>query len=237
MTVTPIKRRRRVDYSAVDDILIPYRRVSTREQAESGAGIGAQDKPIKAYLEYRAKTALTWDCIDEGVSGKDILRPGLANALNLVRAGKAGGIVVSKLDRLSRSIQDFAYLITASTKEGWSLVLLDLQVDTSTPVGKLLANMMAAIAEFERDIIAQRTREGLAIKREQGVRLGRPREADDDLLAEVVRLWLGTQSWTAVANLLNEQGVETVQGGRLWYPATVRKMVLSQDGQKLVGAA
>jgi DNA invertase Pin-like site-specific DNA recombinase len=62
--------------------------------------------------------ALEWDCVDKGKSGKDMNRPELERALSLVRSGQAGGIIVSKLDRLSRSFLDFAYLMETARKEG-----------------------------------------------------------------------------------------------------------------------
>lgn len=223
-----------IDYASVSNILVPYRRVSTREQADSGAGMGAQNTALRAALAYRNATALSWDCFDEGKSGKDMKREGLDAALAAVRAGQAGGIIVSKLDRLSRSILDFAYLMELARKEGWNIIALDLGVDLSTPAGEMLAGVLAVFAQFERRVISQRTADGLAEKRAEGVRLGRPRTLDDDLLGVIVEQYLGSGNFSAVARWLNENAVETAQGGKMWYPASVQKVVQSQDGRKLI---
>lgn len=81
-------------------------------------------------------------------------------------------LIASKLDRVSRSVRDFAGLLDRAQSRGWRLVLLDLG-DTSTAAGEMIANLIASAAQYERRLIGQRTREGLAAKRAQGVRLGR----------------------------------------------------------------
>jgi DNA invertase Pin-like site-specific DNA recombinase len=101
-------------------------------------------------------------------------RPGLQRALAAYKAGQAGGLVVAKLDRLSRSVQQAAALLAEAEHDGWALVALDLGVDLSTPSGEVMAHVLAAIAQFERRLIGQRTKDALAVRRAQGVRLGRP---------------------------------------------------------------
>jgi DNA invertase Pin-like site-specific DNA recombinase len=224
----------KIDYKSVTDILVPYRRVSTREQADKGAGLSAQRTTVEHGLAMRGQTALSWDCVDRGKSGKNMEREGLDNALTLVRAGQAGGIIVSKLDRLSRSLLDFAYLMVTANREGWNIVALDLGVDLGTPAGQAMAGVLAVFAQFERDVIAQRTRDGLAEKRAEGVRLGRPRAITDDLLTEIVQLWMLESSYSGVARFLNEHAVPTAHGGKKWYPASVQKVIQSQDGQSLL---
>jgi DNA invertase Pin-like site-specific DNA recombinase len=221
----------KADYSGVSEILVPYRRVSTREQADSGAGLGAQHTTLTHGLAMRNQRALTWDCQDKGKSGKDMNREGLDAALKLVRAGEAGGIIVSKLDRLSRSLLDFAYLMATANKEGWNIVALDLGLDLATPAGQMMAGILAVFAQFERDVISQRTKDGLAEKRAQGVRLGRPRSIDDLMLQSIVRTWYLDQNFSAVARVLNDAGSTTPHGGKMWYPATIQKIVQSQDGR------
>ena len=108
---------------------------------------------------------------------------GLSEALRTIEGGEADALVVAKLDRLSRSLIDFAGLIERSRRRGWAIVVLDLGVDTTTPVGELVANVMAAVAQWERRAIGQRTREALAVRRAQGVRLGRPRAIPPDVRA------------------------------------------------------
>jgi DNA invertase Pin-like site-specific DNA recombinase len=113
-------------------------------------------------------------------------RPGIAAALEALRRRQADVRVVSRLDRLSRSMLDFAGLMDRATREGWALVALDLGVDTTTPSGEAMANVMAKFAQFERRVIAERTRDALAQRRKADVRLGRPRRLSDDVLRTIV---------------------------------------------------
>ncbi len=224
----------RFDYGKLKDVLVPYRRVSTREQADKGAGLQAQFTGVGLGLQMRGATALNWDCVDKGKSGKNLQRNGLEAALKHVHAGQAGGIIVSKLDRLSRSLLDFAYLMAKADREGWNIVALDLGVDLRTPAGKAMAGMLAVFAEFERNVIRERTKDGLAEKKAEGVRLGRPRSIDLDLLMGVIAAYHGEGSYNATAKLLNEALVPTINGGKQWYPAVVQKLVLSQDGRAIM---
>lgn len=217
---------KKVDYSSLSSILVPYRRVSTRDQGESGLGLEAQKTKLSAYLTYTDRTALTWDCYDVQ-SGKTDNREGLDKALELVRSGEAGGIAVSKLDRLSRSLPDFSNLVAAAREEGWTLVLLDINVDLNTPIGELLAMLVAAIAQFERNIIAERTRDALAELKAQGVQLGRPR-LQGESLDLVLRLFQETGNYTKVARMLTAGGIPTAQGkSTIWYASAVHFLVNS----------
>lgn len=195
--------------------------MSTDEQADSGAGIAAQRAAILAEALRRG-----WNLVDvvedAGFSGKSLKRPGIAVALEALRLKKADTLVVAKLDRLSRSMLDFAMLMDRSTREGWGLVALDVGVDSSTPAGEAMANVMATFAQFERRLISQRTKEALVAKRAQGVRLGRRSTLSDDVVARIVAERGGGATLRAIADRLNADGVATGQGGRRWYPSTVR---------------
>src|SRR5438445_8838364 len=113
--------------------VVGYVRVSTEEQAHSGAGLRAQRTAIRSESERRG-----WELVaiheDAGVSGKAMAnRPALGAALSALEAREADALVVAKLDRLSRSLPDAAALLARSAREGWRLVALDLGVDTTTP--------------------------------------------------------------------------------------------------------
>src|SRR5450631_4374016 len=153
--------------------VIGYVRVSTEEQSTSGAGLAAQRTAIEAECLHRG-----WHLVevieDAGYSAKDMKRPGVQIALETLRRGDAGALVCAKLDRLSRSMLDFTAVMATATREKWALVALDCAVDTTTPAGEAMANVLATFAQFERRLIGQRTREALAAKRASGVRLGRP---------------------------------------------------------------
>ena len=101
-------------------------------------------------------------------------------------------------------------------------------MDTTTPSGKLIANVMASVAEWERDIIGERTREALAARRAEGVTLGRPKRIPPEVTARIKRWRRRGLSLPKIADKLNETGVPTAQGGRQWYPSTVRAVLVGR---------
>jgi DNA invertase Pin-like site-specific DNA recombinase len=203
---------------------IGYIRVSTEEQADSRAGLEAQRAAILAEAERRG-----WHLVDviedAGYSGKDLRRPGIVAALEALTTHKADTLVVAKLDRLSRSMLDFAGLMARATHEHWALVALDLGVDTTTPAGEAMANVMATFAQFERRLIGQRTREALAQKRKAGVVLGRHPSIPPEVAARIVAERAAGKSLPAIARGLDGDAVPTAQGGRRWYASTVRAVL------------
>jgi DNA invertase Pin-like site-specific DNA recombinase len=215
-----------------DDLpMIGYLRVSTGEQVESGLGLRAQRDRIEDVAHRRGWQIVGW-ATDEGLSGATMTkRVGLENAIADVEAGVARGIVAAKLDRLSRSVLDFADLLQRADRRGWSLVVLDVDVDMTTPVGRLVVHILSAVAEFERRIIAQRTRDALAVKKTQGEALGRPDRAAGEVLREIAELREQGLTYQRIADALNAEQVPTVQGGRQWYAATVCGIVRRMRGQ------
>jgi DNA invertase Pin-like site-specific DNA recombinase len=203
-------------------------RASTEEQAESRAGLAAQRETILAECRRRG-----WRVVQviegAGYSAKDLKRPGIQAALEALKRKQADALVVAKLDRLSRSMLDFPPLMAKAQKQGWALVALDVGMDTTTPAGEMTANVTATLAQFERRLIGQRTREALAAKRAQGVRLGRRRQTPDSVVRRIVRERKKGKSLAAIADGLNRDGVPTSQGGKKWYPATVRAVLLSVE--------
>jgi DNA invertase Pin-like site-specific DNA recombinase len=135
-------------------------------------------------------------------------------------------LVVAKLDRLSRSMLDFAGLMATAQKQNWALVALDCAVDTSTPAGEAMANVLATFVQFERRLISQRTKEALAAKKASGVRLGRPPTLPRSVVRRIQRLRARGLSLRVIADELDDAGVPTAQGGKKWYPATVRHVLL-----------
>ena len=201
---------------------VGYVRVSTTEQADSGLGLAAQRATIRAEAARRGWTlAATYE--DAGASGKSLTgRPARSEALSARDRGEAAGLVVAKLDRLSRSVGDAADLLDRAGRAGWALVACDLGVDTSTPAGEAMANVMATFAQLERRLIGQRTKDALAVKRAEGVRLGRPPTLPAEVVERIVAAHDGGEGWSAIGRALDTDGVPTAQGGARWYPATVR---------------
>ena len=207
--------------------VVGYVRVSTDEQAACGLGLEAQRAKIHEECERQG-----WHLVatheDQGVSGKAMSnRPALTAALAAIDCGDADGLVVAKLDRLSRSLTDAASIIARAGAEGWRLVTIDLQLDTGTPAGKAMAHVMAIFAQFERDMIAQRTKEALAVRKAQGVRLGRPRSIPEEVVARIVQLRAQGATQTAIAEHLNAEGVPTAGRAPRWQQSTVRDVLRS----------
>jgi DNA invertase Pin-like site-specific DNA recombinase len=208
---------------------VAYLRVSTTEQTDSGAGLAAQRASIEAEVGRRG-WVLVESFTDSAASGKSLVgREALAAALAAVEAGHAETLVVAKLDRLSRSLLDFASLMARAQAKGWNLVALDLGIDLSTPAGEFLASVMASAAQWERRIIGVRTREAMAAKKAAGVRLGRPRLVSDAVCQRIQQLRDQDLSWQKVSDLLNEEQVPTGQGRGRWYPASARTALVAYE--------
>ena len=195
-----------------------YIRVSTDQQELSPA---AQEDAARAYARYRGLEVAAVE-VDHGVSGAlaPSARPAMSRALATLAAGDADLLVVSRLDRLGRDVRELLGLVSAATRQGWGLAILDLDLDTTTAGGRLVLTVLGAVAEWERNIISERTRDALAAKRARGARLGRPVEQSDDARARVRALRSVGLSLRATARRLNEARVPTARGGR-WHPSTV----------------
>jgi DNA invertase Pin-like site-specific DNA recombinase len=204
--------------------VLGYVRVSTDEQSRNGGGLPAQREAIVAGCKRRS-----WELVetleDAGYSARDLRRPSIQIALEALEEGRADALVVAKLDRLSRSMLDFTALMAQAQKQSWALVALDCAVDTTTPAGEAMANVLATFAQFERRLIGQRTKEALAAKRAQGVRLGRPRQLPAKVVKRIVRERKRGATLAAIADGLNRDQVPTAQGGRQWWPSTVRAVL------------
>jgi DNA invertase Pin-like site-specific DNA recombinase len=162
---------------------------------------------------------------DAGYSAKDLKRPGVQEAMRALEAGGATALVVAKLDRLSRSMLDFTGLMAKAQKQNWALVALDCAVDTTTPAGEAMAHVLATFAQFERRLIAERTKAALAIKKAQGVRLGRPASIPDQLAKRIVRMREKGMTLQAICDVFNDERVPTARGGSLWRPTSLRAVL------------
>ena len=207
---------------------LSYGRVSTAEQGVSGAGLEAQRSAIADEVERRGWVVVDY-LEDSGYSAKNLKRPAIQDALTRLRRHEADALVVAKLDRLSRSLLDFTSLMAQAQRQGWAVVCLDMQVDTTTPAGEAMASVLATFAQFERRLIGQRTKDALAVKRSQGVQLGRPRVMPADVVARIVHERGRGRTLAAIAGGLNDDGVGTAHGGVRWYPATVRAVLGSAE--------
>jgi DNA invertase Pin-like site-specific DNA recombinase len=119
-------------------------------------------------------------------------------------------------------------VLDRSRRNAWALVALDLSgIDTTTPSGQMFAGMSSVFASFERALISERTKAALAVKRAQGVRLGRPRTVTDDARARIVQLRGDGLAWRAVADAMTAEGWPTGHGGT-WLANTARRIYLAE---------
>lgn len=139
----------------------------------------------------------------------------------MLSRGQADALVVSKADRLSRSLADFAPLLETASKQSWRVVAIDIGIDTTTPTGEPVANIMAAVSRRERHMIGPQTREGLAEACKAGKQIGSPIllpvEVQDRILAERA----AGRTLAAIAAPLNDDLVPLPSRGRVWLPRSV----------------
>lgn len=146
---------------------IGYVRVSTEKQVDQGSSLEAQTQRVKQYAELY-NLELVEIIVDPGHSAKTLARPGLQRALGMLNAGQADALLVTKLDRLTRSVRDLGSLIDDYFTNKFALLSVGEQIDTSTPGGRLVLNILGSISSWERERIGERTREAVAYLRTQG---------------------------------------------------------------------
>lgn len=204
-----------------EQVMIGYVRVSTEEQADSRLGLEAQEATLRAEAARRG-----WQLTivsDEGLSGSQV-NPGLRHALEQLAAGLADGLLVAKLDRLARSVVHAADIMQRARLQRWSLIMLDIQVDTTSASGEAMANMLATFAQYERRIIGERTKAALAAKKAQGVKLGRPRQVPTAIALRIADMRADGLSFGKIAQALTDDGVPSPAGRLTWQSSTVRRI-------------
>lgn len=225
--VSPRRRRR----SAGPTRAILYIRVSSDEQAKSGLSLEAQDATLRAEAERRG-----WQVaevlVDEVSAKRGSVRPAFDRARELLASGEANALLATRLDRISRSVVGFADLMAAAQDQGWHVVALDLGLDTSTTTGRMVAHILAAVAEAEREVIGQRTSAALIAKRRRGEHVGRRSTLPTEVVERITTARTNGMTLTAIADSLNADEVPTAQGGSRWYASTVRAVLLGQAAQQ-----
>jgi DNA invertase Pin-like site-specific DNA recombinase len=147
---------------------VAYLRVSTDKQADRGVSLEAQRAKVTAYAELY-DLDLVDVIVDAGASAKTLEREGLERALGMLRAGRAEALLVVKLDRLTRSVRDLGQLVESYFASGrWALLSVGEQVDTRTAAGRLVLNVLASVAQWEREATGERTSAALRHKAAQG---------------------------------------------------------------------
>lgn len=204
-----------------------YTRKSTEEGLEQEFNsLDAQRESGEAFIKSQAHEG--WDCIDTryddgGFSGGDTNRPALHRLLRDIKSGKIDVVVVYKVDRLSRSLLDFAKMMELFEEHEVAFVSVTQQFSTTHSMGRLTLNILLSFAQFEREIISERTRDKIAAARRKGKYTGGPallgydvidtklvpNETEAERVREIFELYLKHQALVPVAKELNRRGWTT----------------------------
>lgn len=202
--------------------IIGYVRVSTDKQ-DISPEVQIQELRAEAARMNYELTIVREDAASAATVSK---RPLMVQALADLKAGKYHGLMVSKLDRLSRNMEDGTKLLADSQRQGWRIICLDLGVDTATIMGAGMYNMALNFAEIERRFIGKRTKDAMA-KLKETKHVGRPRALSPETVAEVIRLRDSGLTLRAVAEQMNAAGIQSASGGLDWSTAKVQSALKS----------
>lgn len=215
---------------------VAYLRVSTDEQADSGLSMQHQARKTAALADLHDWTLL--DTIqDAGATAKNTNRPGLQQILAMVRARKVDAVVVYKLDRLTRNLRDLLDLLKTLRRYGVRLVSVTENLDTESATGRMMISLLGVIAEWERDIIGERTSAALSQLRtngkqysgiapygwryEEGMMIEEPDE--QQTLAIIQELHQAGHSLRRVAAELDRQERKP-RNGKRWHPKVLASL-------------
>lgn len=221
---------------------IGYIRVSSEQQAESGAGLAAQRAAVEAFAR---KQGITLSAVhaDEAISGAAGLedRPGLMAAIGELRRGDV--LVIPKRDRLGRDMMAVLTIERAVQKRGAAILSADGVGNGDEAADKFMRTVIDAAAAFERDLIRARTRTALAAKRKAGQRTGDipfgyrladdgvnliPVPAEQKVIEQIVACHEAGLSLRKIAAVLNDAATATKKAGRQWQSETVRRVIRRQ---------
>jgi len=218
---------------------IGYVRVSTDRQAEQGVSLEAQESKIRAMATVQA-AELFEVIIDGGESAKNLNRPGLQRLLALVESGKIEAVIIAKLDRFTRSAKDLCSLLDLFEKRGVALISIAEWLDTASAAGRLVITIMAAVSQWGREAIGERTRDALRHKRTSGERVGNIRfgfrlspdgkhveqdPGEQSVLTEIHHLRQSGHTLRGIAAALNRKALRIRRGSawRLEHVARISK--------------
>jgi len=220
---------------------VAYYRVSTFGQGASGLGLEAQRRAVLAYIQSVSGELVAE--YQEVESGGNKLRPVLGEAIKLARRQKAM-LVIAKLDRLARSVNFISKLM----ESGLEFVVADMP-----HANKLTMHIISAVAEYEREVIAQRTKDALKAAKARGKRLGNPKAKEQVVIARAAAVKQADEFASKIApfvNAMRREGVRTLTGisrelnareiktqrGKDWTPTGVRNL-LKRIEKQCPGAA
>lgn len=214
--------------------VVGYIRVSTTEQDQSGLGLADQEAKIRAYCDLYNLSLV--EIKKDAATGKNIERPGLQDALAMLKSGQVEGIIVAKLDRLTRSVRDMGILLDKYFQK-YGLFVVTEQINTTTAAGRMLLNLLTTISQWEVETISERTAAALAVKKRNGERVGTipygydcdangkltANKKEQETIARIKSLRENGYSFEAIARQLNSDGILT-KLGKQWSKASVFKI-------------
>lgn len=217
---------------------IAYLRVSTDKQADGGVSLDAQRRKVLAYADLY-DLEITRIEVDAGASAKSLDRPALSSSLASLKAGEADALLVVKLDRLTRSVRDLGDLVELSNRQGWGLLSVSEQLDTRTAAGRMVLNILAAVSQWEREAIGERTAAAMAHKRANDEYTGgeapygwrvsddgtdlEPNPEEQEAIAIARELRAAGLSLRKVGASLAARGV-LPRTGKSWHPEKVKRL-------------
>lgn len=218
---------------------IGYIRVSTEEQATSGLSLAHQKAKIEAYC-LAMDIELVEVIEDAGKSAKNLKRPGIIRALDMIRRKEAAGLVILKLDRLTRSVKDLGSLVETFEKTGAALISVQDSINTTTAAGRMVLNILGSVAQWEREAIGERTAAALQVKKGRGEFIGgrktpygfdlaadgvtlTPNQKEQEALAILRALRAEGLSYRKIGAELTRRGIPTKNGGE-WQAMTIRNL-------------
>lgn len=214
-----------------------YVRVSTSEQALEGISLDNQKAKIKGYCDLNDLDLVTI-IEDAGKSGKNLSRDGIETILYKIKRKEIDAVIVYKLDRLSRKVIDTLTLIETFENASIAFHSLNEKIDTSTAMGRFFLNITASLAQMERDLISERTKDALQMKIANNERAGQvpfgyrvaedgttliPHKDEQEVIKAIRRLRSRGLSYRAICEALVKAGHRPQ--GKYWHPQTVKNIL------------
>lgn len=222
--------------------IVGYVRVSTSKQRDEGVSLEAQERKLKMYAEMYELDLVSIEV--DVASGKDMSkRPALKRCLDMLDADEVDGMLIMKLDRLTRRVKDVCFMVEEYFQEKILISVSD-QIDTQTPTGILMLNILTTFAQWERQVLSQRTCEAMGFLKSNGVKLGRlpfglmysgelgqngrkkivKNDREQITINRIMGLRKDNLTIQAICDRLTEDGHTTKRGGD-WRPSTVHQII------------
>lgn len=232
--------------------IVGYIRVSTSKQADEGVSLEAQERKLKMYAELHEVDLISIEV--DVASGKEMSkRKALNKCLAMLKADEADGMLIVKLDRLTRRVKDVCFMVEEYFQEK-VLISVNDQIDTQTPTGILMLNILTTFAQWERQVLSQRTCEAMGFLKATGVKLGRlpygymysgafgengrkvivENDHEQVTINRIMGLRKDGQTLRAIADILEDDGHTTKRGGN-WKASTLNQIIKREERRRNLG--